>query len=284
MNFVYLNGNYLPREQASISVLDRGFLLGDGVYEVISVYHGKLFRAQEHLNRLEENLRAIQIHSCLSQKQWLHIFNELLKQNDITNQDKAIYLQVTRGVDVKRDQAFPSEAVMPTVFVMVMDFHRFSYDCLKKGYTAVTRNDIRWSRSHIKSLNLLPNVLLLEEAKQHQAIEAILIRDGHAIEGTRHNLFMVTDGVIITPPIDQYTLGGITRDVILELARENDIPAQVRPIPVAELFKAEEVWITSSVTEICPITKIDEKLINQGKIGAKWQKMINFFSDFIQAL
>ena len=217
MSVVYLNGEYLPLEEAKVSVLDRGFLFADGVYEVIPAYGGRLLRQQEHMNRLQTNLDAIRLDNPLSKGEWNEIFERLLTDNP--SEDQSIYLQVTRGVAAKRDHGFP-ENVTQTVFIMVNKIKAVNKEELRPGISAVTLDDIRWKACNIKSISLLGNILLRQQAHDQNAAEAILINDGKAVEGAASNVFIVKDGVIITPPTSSCLLPGITRDLILELAEK----------------------------------------------------------------
>lgn len=273
MDIVYLNGNYLPLGQACISPLDRGFMFGDGVYEIIGMYRGKLVSSREHLLRLQQSLKAIKLPLKVGIKHWEDIFYELIKRNRAENKNKYIYLQVTRGVDKKRTHIFPKGRVRPTVFVMLGDAHAASYSELSKGYSAIIRNDIRWSYCHVKSIALLANVLASQEAESHGATETIFIHNNYAIEGSNSNLFVVKNKVLMTPPKSRRLLGGITREIILKLARQLKISCKVRNITKQELFDADEVWVSSAARDIMPIIKLDNKLVNKGKVGPIWKQI-----------
>ena len=281
MSTVYLNGQFLPIEAAHISPLDRGFLFGDGVYEVISVYQGKLFHAQEHLDRLNRSLDAIRLSSPFQKDQWLSLIHELLQRNQITHQTKSIYLQITRGTDTKRDHLFPSADTAPTVFIFLMDLHPPGYEKLQQGFKAITYPDHRWDCCHIKSILLLPNILASQTAKDNQATEALLIRNGYVLEGASSNVFTVKDNVIQTPPLGEFILGGVIRDIVLELAKQNHLQIQETSITKEALFNADEVWITSSTREIMPIIDIDHQQIGTGKSGPLWHRMIRYFHALI---
>jgi D-alanine transaminase len=280
VEIVYLNGEYLPLSRARISPLDRGFLFGDGVYEIIGVHRGKLFASREHLLRLQESLKAIKLNIKVNIKQWEDIFIELIKRNKVADQNKYIYLQITRGAETGRSHLFPKGNIKPTVLIMLGDSHLPDYNRLCKGYSAITRTDIRWSYCHIKSISLLANVLASQEAEIHKATETIFIHDGFAIEGSTSNLFIVKNNVLITPPKSKRLLGGITREIILKLAKRNKITCKARSIAKQELFDADEVWITSAARDIMPIIKLDNKLINKGKVGAVWQQMQKAYHDY----
>lgn len=280
MNIVYLNGEYLPLEHACISPLDRGFLFGDGVYEIIVAHNGKLFASREHLLRLQESLKAIKLPIKVGIKTWEDIFIELIKRNKAENKDKYIYLQITRGADKKRTHIFPKGRVKPTVFVMLGDAHFPSYQELCKGYAAITCKDIRWSYCNVKAITLLANVLASQEAEINDATETIFIHDGYAVEGSNSNLFIVKDNVLMTPPKSKRLLGGITRELILKLAKQLKISCKVCNIAKQELFDADEVWVTSAARDVMPIVKLDKKLINKGKVGPVWQKVQKAYREF----
>lgn len=280
MSIVYLNGKFIPEEQACVSVLDRGFIFGDGVYEVIPVYGGKLFRLQEHLDRLQNNFDAIRINSPHSYEEWEHILTELISKADDT--ELAVYLQVTRGV-AKRDHAIPAN-ITPTVFAMANPLKPPTKEQLADGISAITCDDFRWRNCHIKAISLLSNVLLRQMAVDENAIEAILVRNGEVTEGAASNLFIVFDGTLITPPKGPYLLPGITRDLILEIANENGIPSAEAIITEQQLNSADEIWITSSMKEIAPVTLLNNAPVGTGKPGPLWSKMVDLFQDFKKSL
>ena len=281
MSIAYLNGDFLPLDEARVPVMDRGFLFGDGVYEVIPVYGGKLFRLSHHLRRLENSLAAVRIGNPLAEKAWESILRELVERNQ--GNDQALYLQVTRGVAPKRDHAFPAD-IRPTVFaistpgVASIDIESAT------GIAAITLPDIRWQHCNIKAITLLPNVLLRQQAIDANTAEAILIRDGYVMEGAASNLFIVRNGTLITPPNGPALLPGITRDLILELAAANDIPLRESAITQQELNQAEEIWLTSSTREISPVTRLNDQLIGTGKPGPLWKRLIRLFQDYKQAV
>jgi D-alanine transaminase len=284
VNIVYLNGEYLPVEQAKVSVLDRGFLFADGVYEVIPIYHGKFFRDIEHLVRLENSLKSIKLAFNMSHKEWHEIFKKLQKINGLEGQTKAIYLQVTRGAEETRRHAFPKPPVSPTVFVMIYDLLQRDFATLCKGYKAITRQDIRWEGCYIKSISLLPNILARQEANALGANEVIFIKEGYTIEGATSNLFMVKNGIIVTPPKSKHMLGGITRELVLELARKHDLPYREENITKENLAAADEIWITSATRDVMPITQLDDNIIGKGSAGPVWQKMIKYFAAYKESL
>ncbi|NOX77145.1 MAG: D-amino acid aminotransferase [Gammaproteobacteria bacterium] len=280
MTTVYLNGKFLPADQACVPVLDRGFIFGDGVYEVIPAYGGTLFRFDEHLQRLQNSLDAVRIPNPLSTAGWRTLLGELIVQND--SDDQSLYLQITRG-SAERDHAMPLNTV-PTVFAMSKPLHPVNQHIREHGVVAITLDDIRWQRCHIKAISLLPNILLRQEALDQGAAEAILIRDGLANEGAASNLFIVIDGELITPPTGPFLLPGITRDLILELARTNGIVHRERNIRRDELQRADEIWLTSSTKEILPVTMLDNTSVASGKPGPLFQRMLALYQNYKQQL
>lgn len=281
MSEFYLNGKFVKPEQALVSVMDRGFLFGDGVYEVIPVYNGKLFRLAPHLKRLQNSLDGIMLDNPMSDKEWQDMLLTLLAKNP--QGEKSLYLQVTRGYSEQRHHSFP-ETPKPTVFARCSPLNTWSMEKLQQGISAVTMPDTRWRQCHIKAITLLPNVLLNQQAKQLGAAEAILIRDGHAIECSSSNLFIVKNQTIITPPLSSFLLGGITRDLVVELATQHNVPLQQRDITEMELNQADEMWITSSTKEIAPVIKLNDKPVGDGQIGPLWQRMMGYYQQYKQSI
>ncbi|KOR30761.1 cytochrome C550 [Achromatium sp. WMS2] len=275
---VYLNGEFIPKDQARISVMDRGFLFGDGVYEVLPAFGGKLFRLKEHVNRLNNSLNSIYITPPYSHTEWEDILTQLVKLQ-ATTADSYIYLQITRGAAAVRDHVIPPQ-ISPTIFAMANPIPTTNAANNARGIGAITRNDFRWERCDIKAITLLANVLLRQEAMEAGTTEAILIRDGQAVEGAASNLFIVRSGVMITPPTSNYLLPGITRDLILELAAVNNIPHKVEPIAAADLTQAEEIWMTSSVREIMPVIHLDGVRVGMGIPGPHWQHINKLYQSF----
>ncbi len=280
MTIAYLNGEYLPLEEARIPVMDRGFLLGDGVYEVIPVYHGKLFRLEEHLLRLEQSLRAIRLEQAIDHELWRTICQELINRHGSHN-NQSIYLQITRGVASVREHGFP-EHVVPTIFAYSQPIQTLDYN--NPIVHAITLPDIRWKHGNIKAITLLSNILQRQQAKEVGAVEAILVDDGFVMEGTASNVFMVKEGIIMTPPIGPQMLGGITRDLILELAKQRRLPYDERPIAETDLATAEEIWLTSSSREIQPVTLLNNQPVGTGRPGPIWQQMNQYYQDYKASL
>ncbi len=281
MTIVYLNGVFIPIDQACVPVLDRGFLFGDGVYEVIPVYGGKLFRLEEHLLRLDHSLAGVRIGNPMSRALWRDTLDELVQRNG--GGDQSLYFQVTRGAAPKRDHAFPAN-VLPTVFMMSTPLAPLPADLAHNGIAAITLTDIRWQKCDIKAITLLPNVLLRQEAIDKGAAEAILLRDGLAVEGAASNLFVVKDGSIVTPPKGPQLLPGITRDLILELAAAHHVLHREAVITEAELHAADEIWLTSSTREILPVTTLDGQAVGVGKPGPMWAQLIGLYQEYKRAL
>jgi len=266
---VFLNGEYLPADQAQVSVLDRGFLLGDGVYEVIPVYNGLPFRLKEHLQRLQRSLDGVRMANPYDEAGWGEIISKLVKQNGDGNQ--GVYLQVTRGV-APRDHVFP-EGVEPTAFVMTNPIKPLPDWYKQDGIKAITVNDIRWAQCDIKAITLLPNSLLRQQAQDAGAQEALLIRDGYMTEGSASNSYAVIDGVIFTAPKDEKVLPGITRDLVLELAAAAGISYREEAVTAEQLTQADEIWISSSTRELLPVTTLDGQAVGTGKPGPLWQQL-----------
>ncbi len=275
---VYLNGEFLPVEKASVSVLDRGFIFGDGVYEVIPAYGGCLFRLDEHLKRLADSLNSVKINNPLSISQWRKVITELIAKNG--GGDQSVYLQVTRGVAV-RDHAFPVD-VPATLFLMSNPLKSVSDEVYKSGIAAVTEEDIRWKYCHIKSISLLGHVMLRQQALDQGASEAILIRDGKVTEGAASNVFIVKSGELITPPKSDYLLPGITRDLVLTLAANHSVSFKEADFTPQALSDADEIWLTSSTKEILPVTELDGSPVGHGRPGVLWQRMIAFYQEYKQ--
>jgi D-alanine transaminase len=274
---VYLNGEYLPLSEARIPVLDRGFIFGDGVYEVIPVYGRVLFRLKEHLARLEHSLRSIRLANPFDEAGWRTLLETVVSRNPWD--DQSVYLQVTRGV-APRSQEFPKGEVRPTVFVMSNPLKVPGAEQRANGIAVVTRDDYRWRRCDIKSVSLLGNCLLRQEAEDAGAAETILIRDGNVKEASSCNVLLVKNGVILVPPKDNLMLHGITFDLTIELAREAGLALEIREVKREELFTADEVWLSSSAREVLPVTTIDGKPVGAGRPGPVYARMYQLFQDY----
>ena len=275
---VYLNGEFLPAAEARISVFDRGFIFGDGIYEVIPVYGGRLFRLPHHLDRLDHSLNGIRLANPMSHQRWQAVLEELVQRNG--RGDQSLYLQITRGV-AERDHGFPP-ATEPTVFAMSKGLEAVSPE-LHAGVSALTIEDIRWKWCHIKAIALLPNILMRQQAIEQGAAEAIMLREGFVTEGTASNIFIVRDGRVQTPPKSNLLLPGITRDLVVELCRQNGVPCEEAAISEQQLRDADELWITSSTREILPVTHLDGGVVGDARPGPLWRKLIGLYQAYKQA-
>ncbi len=272
-NIVYLNGDYLSLGDAKISVLDRGFLFGDGVYEVIPCYKGKLFEFDAHITRLKHSLVEISIDYAYTVEQWRQLLQPLIDNS----RNQYIYLHLTRGVGIKRDHAF-SKDMIPTVFAMCSNI--IPVNNLEQGIKGLTLDDNRWRLCHVKSTALLANVLLKQQAIEIDNSEAILIKDGYVTEGAASNLFAVIDGVLMTPPLTHSILAGITRQVILKIARANNIDVVEQEISIEELKNAQEIWLTSSTREILAVVKLNGTNVADGKVGQLWYTLNRLYQNY----
>ena len=277
MGEVYLNGEYMPLEEARVPVMDRGFLFGDGVYEVIPVYAGRPFRLTQHLDRLDNSLHSIRMENPLQRDAWEGIFQRLISPTPAL--DQLIYLQVTRGLDPARNHLFP-QGSEPTVFVMAWNAKSRDPSIAEQGIAAISLEDNRWHRCDIKAIALLGHVLLRQQAEDAGAGESILIRDGLLTEGSSTNPFLVKNGEILTPPKSNQVLPGVTRDLVLELVRREGIPCAARDIAAGELNTADEIWISSSSREVQPVTRLDNASVGEGIPGAMWRLMDSLFQDY----
>ena len=275
---VYLNGQFLPLADAGISPLDRGFLYGDGVYELIPVYSRRAFRIDEHLKRLQATLDGIKLSNPLAVDAWKAVVFKLIEAAPWD--DQSIYLQVTRGADNKRDHAFPPTSVQPTVFAFASPLVTTPADIRAKGVAAITVNDQRWARCDLKVISLIANILARQQAVESGCAEAILIRDGLMKEGAASNIFVVKDGVLLAPPKTHLMLPGITYDVVLELAHSHGQRLEIREIGENELRSADEVWMTSSTKEILAITTLDGAPVGTGQPGPVGEQMWQWYQDF----
>lgn len=267
---VYLNGRFLPQDQASVPITDRGLQFGDSVYEVIPAYGGAPLRLEQHLSRLDQSLAAIHMQNPLSHAEWSKVLNQLTAQ--LPGLDQQLYIQITRGAPAQRDHAIPKD-LPATVIATTRQLPERDLQRAQEGISAITVADIRWGRCDIKSNALLANVLAHIDAREQGADEAILVRDEMALEGTTSNLFIVSHGLLITPPTDDCILPGITRDLVLELATEEGLPYAEAAIGVAELEQADEIWLTSSTREIRAVTQLNGKPVGTGQPGNLWQRM-----------
>ena len=269
MSDVFLNGEFIAADEAKVSVLDRGFVFGDGVYEVIPVYDGYCFKLKNHLERLQNSLDESRIVNPYSEKHWENVLEKLISLH--LGGDQVLYLQVTRGV-AARDHIFP-ENTKPTVFVMSNLLQAVPRKYKKNGISAISLKDSRWQKCNIKSTSLLPNCLLKQQAKDAGAEEALLISDGYLTEGSTSNAYAVIDGVIYTAPKSGKILAGITREVVLNLASKAGIRLIEEPVPEFKLADVDELWTSSSTKEVLPITRLNGVKVGEGVPGPVWQKI-----------
>lgn len=272
------DAGFVRVEQARISPLDRGFLFGDAVYEVMPVYAGRIFALDRHLKRLARSLREVRIADPHPAPRWAELLEELVVRNG--GGDQLIYLQVSRGADEGRDHRFP-QGVPPTVFMMGSPYAPPTAERFAAGRVAYTQPDLRWGRCDIKTTMLMANCMAKEHAGEHGGNEAVLVRDGMAMEGTSSTLYIVRDGRIVTPPLTNAILPGVTREVVLELAAALGIPVEQRDVPLDELFAADEVWFSNTSAEVMPVVKVDDQPIGhgaaQGRPGPVWRALFDAF-------
>jgi D-alanine transaminase len=271
----------MPVEEATISVMDRGFLFGDGVYEVIPVFANKLLRAEGHLDRLHNSLRRISLQNPHSSDEWMQIFTALLERN--SGEDRAIYLQISRGAYPKRDLSIQAE-YPPTIFAMVLHVTPPDIEVVSAGISVVTTDDFRWGACDIKSTSLVASVMLKQQAAEAGVEDAILVKDGMVSEGTASNVFIVKGGVLITPPTGHALLPGITRDLVIEIAKNNAILVEEREIDQAELLDADEIWMTSSTREIAPVIRLNAATVGSGQAGEMWKRVVDLYQQYKQQL
>ena len=280
---VYLNGRFQPLAEAKVPVLDRGFVFGDGVYELVPVYSRKPFRLDGHLRRLQGSLDGIRLANPHAVAEWREMILQLIALQDFS--DQSVYIQVTRGTPVEgqppRDHAFPRDGA-PTVFMFAQPLVTAPPEQKAAGVCAVTAVDNRWLRCDIKAISLLANILLRQQAIDADCAETVMLRDGFLTEGAASSIFVVKDGVLRAPPPSNLMLTGITYDVVLELAAAHGIPVEVRPIADAELRGADELWMTSSTREIMAIVKLDGAPVGAGVPGPLAQRMDGMYQAFKQ--
>lgn len=267
MNEIYLNGTFVPPAQGRVSVMDRGFLFGDGVYEVIPSYGGHWLRLEQHLDRLDDSLSGIRLDNPLTRQEWQAILVRLIGAPPAP--DQYVYLQVTRGAPPERD-LLSSAGVPPTLLAMAKPIEPRCPALDILGVRCITRPDIRWQRCEIKAISQLATVMMRREAEDEGAMEAIMLRDGMVTEGAATNCFVVKGEDIATPPRGHFVLPGITRELVMELARAEGIRVVERRIPLEELTGADEVWLTNSIHEVLPVTRLDGAPVGSGVPGPLW--------------
>lgn len=271
MSIVFLNGAFMPMEDAKISPMDRGFLFGDGIYEVIPSYSGKLVGFGPHIKRMQSGLAALDIELQWDQQQWLQVCEQLIEKNGSGN--LGIYLHVSRGADTKRFHAY-SDGIQPTVFAYAFEINPPPVADKSKvsGYRVTTAQDLRWQHCDIKSTALLGNVMHFQQSYAAGKNETILYNSANQMtEGSACNAYIVKDGRVITPPLDNHILPGITRFMLLDILRKDGtIEVEERPVDMSEVFSADEVWLSSSSKDIVPVIEIDGKAVGDGQIGDVW--------------
>ncbi|HTN66252.1 MAG TPA: D-amino acid aminotransferase [Burkholderiaceae bacterium] len=272
---VYLNGTLTPLSEAKIPVLDRGFIFGDGIYEVIPIYNGKMFRAEHHLARLFRSLAAIDIPNPHKREEWLALIARVVAADP--GADQMVYIQVTRGV-APRKHSFPQDAT-PTVFIMSNPLVLPSAAARERGVACVSMEDLRWLRCEIKSTSLLGNVLAAQNAAEHDAIETIQFRDDFLTEASSSNVWVAKDGQLMAPPKDNLILEGIRYALIEELCAAHGIPLAARRITRDEVFGADEVLLSSATKEVLPVISIDGRMIGSGRPGPIYQKLYAAYQD-----
>lgn len=273
---VYLNGEFMPLSEARIPVLDRGFIFGDGVYDVVPAYGGVPFRWPQHLARLKRSLGKVRIANPLDDRGWTDVVTELLARHRWD--DQFVYLHVTRGV-ARRDHPFPPEGVRPTVFAMSSEFKPVSRQAIEKGVSAITLPDERWLHCDIKSTSLLGNVLARQTAADAGALECLMFRDEFLTEGSSSNIWVVLDGKLLAPPRDTLILEGIRYGLLEELTRSRGVPFEIRRISREEVSRAEELMVTSATKEILPITTLDGKPVGAGVPGAVYRELFAAYQE-----
>ena len=278
---VYLNGTFTRADEAKISVFDRGFIFGDGIYEVVPVYRGKPFRMAEHLDRLDRSLQALRIASPRSREEWIALVEELVRRSPTST--CVVYLQVTRGV-CKRDHAFPAGDITPTVFGMVTELKRPGRELRDQGVRMISVPDERWLHCEIKSISLLGNVLARQQAADAGVDEAIQFRDGFLTEGSSSNIWVVSGGKLLAPPRDNLILEGIRYGLMMELAEEVGVAFEARRISRAEVEAADEILVTSASKEVLPVTELDGKPVADGQPGPVYRKLQAAYDARIAAL
>lgn len=277
----YLNGTFLPLEQATISTQDRGFLFGDGVYEVIPVYQGKIFECEAHLQRLENSLAQTGIKNPKNNQAWLQLLQKLVDLHPWENQ--FLYLQVTRGVQMQRDH-LPQADLEPTVYAYTNPLKPLTEQQRTQGIKVITLEDIRWLNCQIKAITLLPNVMLKLAAKQQGADDVILYRaNGQLTEGSASNVIIVQNGQLKTPPLSHEILPGITRQVVQNIAKAQQIPFIETPLTLGDLAQADEIWLTSSTKDALPVCELNSQPVGTGKPGAVWQQFQSLFQTYKDA-
>jgi D-alanine transaminase len=275
-NIAHFNGDLLPLDEIRISPLDRGFIFGDGVYEVIPVYGGAPLHAKEHFERLQRSCDEIRLENPHTVEEWIAITRKLLEHHP---GNQSVYIHVTRGVPPKRDHAIPT-GLKPTVMMFCYPLASPSKEQVDSGVACITGDDFRWKKCHIKSISLLGNVLARQASVDAGAVETIMFRDGFLTEASASNVFVVKDGTVLAAPQDNLILLGITYQLLQKLARDGAIKLEIRPISEAQVRSADEVWLSSSTKEVLAVTTLDGKPVGSGKPGALFRRMHALYQDY----
>ncbi len=277
----FLNGNYLPKEQIQISPDDRGFLFADGAYEVIRCYEGKLFQAEAHITRLKLSFQQLRI-ECDRTYQLKEVASTLIQENKLTTGQATVYFQITRGA-APRTHRFPPKGTLATVYASASPFKPHQNE-LDNGTKIILVSDTRWSRCDIKSISLLPNILAHQLAFDNGATEAVFVRDGAVTEGAHTNFAGIFNGEFVTAPISNYILAGITRELVLKLCSELNIPVKEFPILESDLQNAEELMLIGTTVEITPVVQVNDWQVGDGKPGSITKKLQKAFYEMIARL
>lgn len=279
MDIVYLNGNFCLKKDATISIMDRGFLFGDSIYEVIPIHGGKFIGCKPHFERMQRSLDALKISKPFTYfDEFRQVCQTLIDKNEVSN-NAALYFQISRGAEEHRQHRLPS-GLPPTVVGMITPVSSKPKAILEAGFKAVTHIDSRRETNYIKSTALVSNVALYDKAVEKNAIETILLRNGYVMECTASNLFIVKNNILMTPPLSDFILAGVTRSIVLELARQHDIQSLEIDISNALLREADEIWVTGSVKEICPVIQLDDQPIGSGQVGPMWHMIYDYYQAY----
>jgi D-alanine transaminase len=279
-HIAHFNGRLMPLDEIRISPLDRGFIFGDGVYEVIPVYDGVMLHGREHFERLQRSMKEIQLAAPHTVDEWMRVTQELVAHHP---GNVSVYIQVTRGVPPKRDHVMP-KGLEPTVFMMVQPLVTPSKEAIENGVACVTHEDFRWTRCHIKSTSLLGNIMARQVSADVGATETILLRDGMLTEASSSNVFVVKGNVVAAPPQDHLILLGITYDLVTRLAKDGTVKLEIRPIAERELLEADEIWLSSSTKEVLAVTKLDGRPVGSGKPGPVFKRMHALYQEYKKRL
>lgn len=281
MSKVYINGSITDQEKATVSVADRGFIFGDGVYEVTRVVNGKFFKEKEHLARLQEGLEGLKINVDSSLIQEIpKVSRELLKLNGHDSGEAGVYLQITRGAAWPRTHVFPNPPVKPTIYISTSEFRPHT-ELHQRGVDVITVSDVRWSKCNLKTVNLLPNTLARQQAREAGVNSAVMIRDGVVTESPNANIFGVKNDTLYTYPKSNYILGGITRQTVFDIAQDLNIPLIEEPIPETDLFSLDELFFSGTTTDIQPIVKIDGQQLANGRPGPVVKKIQDAYNKLL---